>query len=380
MILMTKRGALYGLLGLVLMAASCGRGGQEGSGRVGSDSFRISGRLSGLGSGWVVLSHENSTGEIMMDSVRALADTFVFKGIQPSVSMYELSVPGAPGSGLRLFLANEQVTLMGNRDSVALASVEGAAAEGVYRQYEALMAPLESQRDSLSQAYLNVYGADGGKLAAWDSAAGRLDSLETELVGRFVKAHPASVVSAWVLRERFRMEDEAGPLNGLYGLLQEPALKSVYGQEIHQELETARTMVPGKPAPAFSLPDTAGREVTLKSLKGSYVLIHFWASWYGPGRSGNLAMKRALGTYPSHRLTVVGVSLDYDREAWLGAIRRDHLDWTQVSELKGWHSAVAQRYGVRSLPANVLVDPAGMIVDRDLMGRRLEGTLKKLLE
>lgn len=380
MILMTKRGALYGLLGLALAAGSCRHGGREGSGRAESDSFRISGRLSGLGSGWMVLSHQLGSGEVIVDSVRAEADTFRFVGNQPSVSMYELRVPGAPGSGLRLFLGNETVTLSGNRDSVALASVKGAAAEGVYRQYEVLMAPLESQRDSLNQAYLSVYGTDGGKLAAWDSAAGRLDSLEADAVTGFVKAHPSSVVSAWVLRERYRMVDESGPLLGLYGLLKGPALKSDYGRQIHQELETARTMVPGKPAPGFSLPDTAGREVTLKSLKGSYVLIHFWASWYGPGRRGNLAMTRALHAYRSHGLRVLGVSLDHDREAWLGAIRRDHLDWTQVSDLRGWNSAVALRYGVRSLPANVLVDPAGVIVDRDLMGRRLEATLKKLFE
>jgi cytochrome oxidase Cu insertion factor (SCO1/SenC/PrrC family) len=36
---------------------------------------------------------------------------------------------------------------------------------------------------------------------------------------------------------------------------------------------------PPKPAPAFSLPDLAGRTWTLGELRGKVVLLFFWATW-----------------------------------------------------------------------------------------------------
>jgi cytochrome oxidase Cu insertion factor (SCO1/SenC/PrrC family) len=36
---------------------------------------------------------------------------------------------------------------------------------------------------------------------------------------------------------------------------------------------------PPRPAPAFSLPDLDGRQVTLADLRGKVTLVFFWATW-----------------------------------------------------------------------------------------------------
>jgi peroxiredoxin len=381
MMLIIRCGAVFSLAMLLLLGVSCRHGATNGTNGT-ADSVVITGRLARLGSGWVVVTRRDASGAFLRDSVRAVSDSFSFRDRVPdtTVVLYELTVAGTPGAGLRLFLAPGHVRITGDRDSVGNVRVEGSVAEDEYRDYRRLMEPLCRQKDSLNQAYLNVYGASAAGLRAWDSASERVDSLETEVLERFLKAHPASVVAAWALGRSLTAPPDTTTAAALYGLLKGEALASVYAAGVRDQLATARAMVPGKPAPAFSLPDTSARQVSLASFKGSYVLIHFWASWYGPGRADDRAVKRILARYHDKGLRVVGVSLDTDRGAWTAAIRRERPGWTELSDLKGWDSEAARRYGVLSLPANVLVDPRGRIVGRNLMAGHLQEALKELLK
>ena len=96
---------------------------------------------------------------------------------------------------------------------------------------------------------------------------------------------------------------------------------------------------------------------------------------------GNPNVVKAYQAFKDKGFTVLGVSLDSEgsRAAWLRAIAKDGLTWTQVSDLKFWNNAVAQQYGVQSVPQNFLLDPQGKIVATNLRGEELQSTLGKLL-
>ncbi|MFM7223451.1 MAG: TlpA family protein disulfide reductase, partial [Bacteroidota bacterium] len=78
--------------------------------------------------------------------------------------------------------------------------------------------------------------------------------------------------------------------------------------------------------------------------------------------------------------TVLGVSLDRSKDPWLKAIADDGLTWTQVSDLKFWNNAVAVQYKVQSIPQNLLIDPNGIIVAKNLRGEQLQSKLAALLK
>ncbi|MEY3351173.1 MAG: hypothetical protein RIQ50_1284, partial [Bacteroidota bacterium] len=78
--------------------------------------------------------------------------------------------------------------------------------------------------------------------------------------------------------------------------------------------------------------------------------------------------------------TVLGVSLDRAKDPWLKAISDDGLAWTQVSDLKFWNNAVAVQYKVQSIPQNLLIDPNGVIIAKNLRGEQLQSTLAGLLK
>ena len=96
-----------------------------------------------------------------------------------------------------------------------------------------------------------------------------------------------------------------------------------------------------------------------------------------PGYAGDVVA--AYEQFKLKNFTILGVSLDDDKENWLEAVQQDKLNWLQISDLKKWESTVVSAYQIQGIPFNVLLDPTGKIIATDLRGSALQNTLKQLL-
>jgi peroxiredoxin len=135
----------------------------------------------------------------------------------------------------------------------------------------------------------------------------------------------------------------------------------------------------GSMAPDITMNDINDKPFSLSQLKGKYVLIDFWASWCRPCRDENPNIVATYNLYKDKNFTVLGVSLDKNKAAWLQAIKEDTLSWQQISDLKYWSSAAVDLYGFDGIPYNVLIDPQGKIIATDLRGISLRNKLAEVI-
>ncbi|WP_343585746.1 TlpA disulfide reductase family protein [Flavobacterium sp.] len=135
----------------------------------------------------------------------------------------------------------------------------------------------------------------------------------------------------------------------------------------------------GNIAPEIDLPDTKGEKIALSSLRGTLVLIDFWASWCGPCIKEQPLLIKLNNAYPD-KLSIYGVSMDTKKPLWTGAIAKGKLPWTNVSDLKYWQSPVVSDYMLQSVPLNFLIDKNGIILAKNIHGQALEAKIKELLD
>jgi peroxiredoxin len=190
-----------------------------------------------------------------------------------------------------------------------------------------------------------------------------------------------NLISAYTIYSNIVMRD-AGlqETRNMYSSLGKGAKATQYGRMIKERIDRMAKTAGGAKAPDFTLPDVNGNQVTMSSLKGKIKIIDFWASWCGPCRLNNPALKKLYEEFHEKGLEIIGISLDTDKAAWKKAIEKDGLTWTNVSSLKGWECEIVRLYNVSGVPALFVLDENNNIMQTGLRGEKLRIFLQENLE
>lgn len=282
---------------------------------------------------------------VCIDTATIVNGTAQFKGVLDLPMM--ASITDSKGAGVRFFLENSKITVSGrmegnDKDSIA---VTGSAMEDEYNAFY-----------SKESAY------------------------ELDTVLNYITSNPKSIAAAYTLFRNVSYRLGYEDLEKYVGGFDSTIRNSVYIKMTQDKVAKLKRTAVGEPFLDFTLPTPAGEEIALSSVagKGKYVLIDFWASWCAPCRGENPNVVAAYAKYAPQGFEIVGVSLDRKAEDWTKAIAEDNLTWIHVSDLKFWNSAPAAEYGVGAIPSNVLIDPAGIIIGRNLIGEELIAKLAEI--
>ena len=181
-----------------------------------------------------------------------------------------------------------------------------------------------------------------------------------------------NLIKAYTFFSNIEMRDaNLRETRSLYGALSEEAKTSQYGRIIKERITRLAKTAGGAKAPDFTLPDTQGDMVTMSEVKAKIKIVDFWASWCGPCRLNNPALRKLYDEFHDKGLEIIGVSLDTNKAAWQKAIEKDDLCWINVSSLKGWKCDLVRLYNVTGVPSIFILDENNHIIATGLKGEAL---------
>jgi thiol-disulfide isomerase/thioredoxin len=324
------------------------------------DGYLINGYVEGAADGTVLKMLNGNTGvEEASSTIQKGKFSFLGKIVSP-----DFKVIGVNGEApfITVFLDNSNVAINVKKDAWEAADIRGSASHNDFVNFTEVTKPYED--------LMMGKGRFEGKFM--DEAA---TTIET-----FVNNNTNSFISPLAIYRASQITGDFTKLEVLYNKLSAPVKASPIAAYLAQQIELNKAAGYGKPLANFSQADTSGKEISLESFKGKYVLVDFWASWCGPCRAENPNVVSTYEKYKNKNFTVLGVSLDRAKQPWIDAIAADNLTWTHVSDLKFWSNAVAQQFGIQSIPQNYLIDPQGNLIGKNLRGAALEYKLSQVIK
>jgi len=350
-----------------------------------AEGYEISGQLRNAAAG-TTLHLAELTSSQFVERGTAKVDAqgrFTFKGVLPvKEAVYQLKVD-EPNQVLLVLDNKTRLTLAGDAKNLpASYSVKGSKDSQVMQELTQTLSASRTQMQHLVLRYNALKQAGRpDSLPVIEAKANAVQLGAARQAKAIIRRNATSVAAGFATLTFISPDEDFAFADSMAAVQRKAQPASPFTQALTERLAPLRATAVGTAAPDIELTQPDGKPLALKSLRGKYVLVDFWASWCGPCRAENPNVVKAYNQFKDKGFTIYSVSLDEDKARWTKAIEADHLLWpNHVSDLKGWQSAGAAAYGVQAIPQSFLLDPQGRIIAKNLRGPALEAKLAEVLK
>lgn len=338
--------------------------------------FIIDGKMDGYADGTEIHLYKNGD-NTEIATAKLLKSKFLLKGtVKEPVLCFLVIGERKP---VEIYVENSTISFKGKKAEPLVYEIEGSASHKVFAGFIKTFLSLAQQLNT--QASTINYTMPGPERDSLLATYNATQQNMQKTIDKLVTDKPASPVTVFVLNATYQFNEDVVMLEKRFNLLDAGVRNTEGGKLLEQFIAEKKIGAVGTQSLDFTQPDTNGTPVSLSSFRGKYVLVDFWASWCGPCRTENPNVVENFNKFSAKNFTVLGVSLDRpgQKEKWIDAIKADSLNWTHVSDLQFWNNAAAQLYHIQSIPQNILVDPEGKIIAKNLRGPALQEKLCELL-
>ncbi len=317
-------------------------------------SYKIVGTLDTdeFNGNWVYLAESvRKMATEVFDSAQIVDGKFKMKGVADEPKMLVVVVTDAKrqmveqGVGAYFILENGNITM--NVDTAYAMTVTGTAFNRAYAEYDSIIMSFDARCNVIAEGE----GSNAEKFEAITAERNNYKETIKSLVLPYVGTQPA-IKMVKDIKHLFSNEE-------LAELLPTDATKARTAEQPY--------MAVGSYLTDEATPNAAGDTIRWMDIvsQHDYTLIDFWASWCGPCMRSMPELKELYAEHAGEHFEIIGISLDNNRDRWLGAIERLDLKWVQLTNLMFWDEPMVKRFEIPFIPSTMLVDREGKIIIRN---------------
>lgn len=232
-------------------------------------------------------------------------------------------------------------------------------------------------RDTYREGTIDLGGRTYGLVIIDEDTDGRYDRLDGGVL--LIDAdEDGELLASSDSHERFRLD---APFN-LGGIVYQVASVTRDGGRIRveksdEDVPPKLALLVGFPAPDFEAVDSVGEPVSIERLRGSIVVLDFWAGWCDPCIAELPTFEAIVEEFADAGVVVLGVNLDRSLEEFEEAVAEHGIGYRQVYD--GADGPINTLYRIGGIPMTYVIDRDGIIRGRGLRGQQLWDAIEALV-
>ena len=275
-------------------------------------------------------------------------------GSMEAMSMHGIYLPVLPGAAIKVEGEFKDYSITGNTP--------------FYKELAALEAQIKPLRKEAFVAAIASYNKEctAEQRDSLGAIVKDCESSVSAIVNKYIDENRDSDVALYAFYHYADINKDYESLQKISENVRKGTFASFYDklvkqyEKIQKQKEAEKRVAEGMSAPDFTLKSIDGKEVTLSSLRGKYIVLDFWGSWCGWCIKGIPEMKKMYAKY-NKQLEVVGIACGDTEDVWKKCVANNELPWTNLLNGEGENN-IPDVYAVKGYPTKVIIDKEGRII------------------